>query len=270
MTALLRALRSVAGQLEWRALRIGSGRCPLCQGRLFLRFSRDPLGTRCLGCGASAISLSMGSVLQRLAPERGAQRILELSSRGPLHAHLARETARGGGSLTGCEFFDDVAPGAWRGEVQCQDVQQLSYPDASFALCTHTEVFEHVPDDARGFGEILRVLAPGGLTVFTVPLSSRQATVERARLEAGRIVHLEPPSYHDDLIRGAGRVLVYRDYGRDLVDRLSAAGFVDARIEQVPDPAGFGLVHPVVVAAKPLNPAAATGSPPGSAPPTPA
>lgn len=37
---------------------------------------------------------------------------------------------------------------------------------------------------------------------------------------------MQLPAYHDDLLRGHGQVLVWRDYGADLPDRLAAAGFV--------------------------------------------
>ena len=50
------------------------------------------------------------------------------------------------------------------------------------------------------------------------------------------------------MIRGAGHVLVYRDYGRDITDRLTAAGFRDAEILKVSDPAGLGCVASVVAA----------------------
>ena len=253
----LRALQLALRQLDWRTLRLGRGRCPLCAGRLFVRFSDDPLGTRCVSCQASAISMAIGAVLDRVAPDAADRRILELSTRGPFHDHLARSVAGGAGELVSCEYYDDVDPGAYRDGIQCQDVQRLSYPDASFGLCTSTEVFEHVPDDRRGFAEIFRVLEPGGLFVFTVPLSDEATTAERARLENGRIEHLEEPAYHDDFIRGAGQVLVYRDYGQDITVRLQAVGFTDTRIEASTDPAGFGCVAPVVVARRPQDAGAA-------------
>ena len=245
------ALRAASRQLEWRALRLGLGRCPLCSGRFFVRFSRDLLGTRCLGCGASPISTAIGEVVRRRVPDLADADVLELSSRGSFHAFLRRSVARGRGSLTDCEYFDDVEPGDSRDGVQCQDVQHLTYADASFDLCTSTEVFEHVPDDVRGFSELFRVLRPGGTLAFTVPLSSRDETVPRAHRTAEGIVHLEEPCYHDDLIRGAERVLVYRDYGRDVTARVGRAGFADAHVESVPDAAGFGGVASVVVARRP-------------------
>jgi SAM-dependent methyltransferase len=191
--------------------------------------------------------MAIGTVVRRELPELADLRVCELSARGPFHAFLAR-TAR---ELASSEYFEGVAPGERRDGIVCQDVQRLSYPDASFDLCTSTEVFEHVPDDRKGFSEIFRVLVRGGRFVFTVPLSAEPTTRERAVLDRNGLRHLHPPVYHDDWIRGTGRVLVYRDYGRDVVSRLAEAGFADARIEAVPDPADFGALAEVVLARKP-------------------
>lgn len=156
-------------------------------------------------------------------PNLGALDVYELSSRGPLVAHLVRHAR----SLVLSEYFDGVAAGSRHRGVRCEDVQALSFADASFDLITHTEVLEHVPDDARAFAELYRVLRPGGLMLFTVPYwPGWPQTLERARLTSdGGIEHLQPPAYHDDLLRGQGRVLAWRDYGADLPDRLTAAGF---------------------------------------------
>jgi len=167
----------------------------------------------------------MGAVLARLGLSRTAA-VFELSSRGALCRYLLRTFAR----VTLSELWDDVAPGEFRNGVQCQDVQQLTYPDASFDLVTSTEVFEHVPDDRRAFAEVYRVLRPGGRLVFTVPLMDAGPTLERAEIRYGRIVHLVTPEYHGDRLRG--RVLAFRTYGPDILDRLRAAGFA-ASLERI-------------------------------------
>ncbi len=79
------------------------------------------------------------------------------------------------------------------------------------------------------FAELLRVLRPGGTMIFTVPMHDGAHTIERARQRDGAIEYLLEPVYHLDLLRPEG-ILAFRDYGRDIVDRLRAAGFVDARI----------------------------------------
>ena len=151
--------------------------------------------------------------------------------------------------LTCSEYFDDVPPGQRRDGVLCQDVQQLTFAGASFDLCTSTEVFEHVPDDLRGFREVRRVLKPGGIFLFTVPLTDAPATVERARLEHGHIIHLLPPEYHGDRIRGRHHVLAFRNYGRDIIDRLLVSGFTRATIDWRHRHTFLGYGSGVVIAA---------------------
>jgi SAM-dependent methyltransferase len=162
----------------------------------------------------------MGMVLEYLKLDP-VLRVYELSSKGALVRFLRKRYR----NLTVSEYYDDVKPGDYKDGVQCQDVQNLTHEDDSFGLVTSTEVFEHVPDDIRGFQEIHRVLKKDGYFIFTVPLTIKEKTVERACLEDGRIVHLLPPQYHGDRIRGSHKVLVYRNYGMDIVFRLESVGF---------------------------------------------
>jgi len=154
------------------------------------------------------------------------KKFYELSARGPLVRYLRGQIH----DLTVSEYYDDVLPGNYRESVQCQNVQKLTYADNSFDVCTSTDVFEHVPDDMQGFLEILRVLKPGGVFIFTVPLSEVEDTVERAVMKNDGIHHIHPATYHGDAIRGSNRVLVYRDYGQDIQTRLRKAGFSSVRI----------------------------------------
>ena len=167
-----------------------------------------------------------------------------MSAQGPLVAFLRRHCA----ALTTSELLDGIEPGASRDGVLCQNVERLTFADASFDLCTSSEVFEHVEDDAAGFREVHRVLRPGGRFVFTVPLHDNAQTQERFALRDGLRVAVAPLAYHADRYRGA-TILVQRDYGRDLVDRLRHAGFGDARIV-APPVRLFGHARPVVVATR--------------------
>jgi SAM-dependent methyltransferase len=219
-------------------------RCPICGPSILIRLSHEEIGVRCLRCSASAITLSMVMVLAAARPGFRNERVYELSSRGPLFEFLRREVRE----LTFSEYFDDVPPGASRGGVQCQDVERLTHADASFDVVTSTEVFEHVADDRRGFAEIRRVLRPGGAFLFTVPLSGAERTQERAERRDGEVRHLLPPEYHDDRIRGRGSVLVFRDYGCDVTERLVATGFSSARIEEGHRASFLGQGRGVVIA----------------------
>ena len=131
----------------------------------------------------------------------------------------------------------------------CQDVQNLTYTSECFDVCTSTEVFEHVPDDLKGFYEIRRVLRPKGVFVFTVPLCDQALTIERAKIApTGEVVHLLPPEYHRDPLRGHRPVLSFRNYGQDIVDRLIGQGFIHAEVLDPGKDIPWGYKRFVVVA----------------------
>jgi len=49
------------------------------------------------------------------------------------------------------------------------DAYALPFADGAFDLVCLFDALEHIPDEARALREVARVLAPGGLAVFTVP-----------------------------------------------------------------------------------------------------
>ncbi len=241
---LLSHVERIRHLTEWRAVRLRKQPCPLCQFSFLAKLGRSEHAIRCLRCGANPAVSSLVKVLVSCVPDLHTKSVYELSSRGPLFRFLQKHS----GNLTISEYFDDVPPGGVKKKVQCQDVQSLTFPDQSFDVCTSTDVFEHVPDDARAFAEIHRVLRPGGYAVFTVPLHHDYETIERARVIDGRIEHLLPPEYHGDHIRGLNQVLCFRNYGTDIVGKLRTQGF--ANVEIIPPDASlwWGCGRDVVVA----------------------
>ena len=229
---------------EIRAFRFGT--CPFCRPTVFVRHGDNEFTIRCLRCRSNMVTLSLASVLLREIPDLSRCHIYEISSRSA----LARCLQRHAGQVTLSQFFEDTSPGEFKNGIQCQDVQRLTYPDSSFDVCTSSEVFEHVPNDAKGFQEVYRVLKPGGLLLFTVPLSGARKTTERARLTENGVEHILPPQYHDDPILGPRTALAFRNYGLDILDKLREAGFIQCRFVQGDDVTGWGLVREVVSARK--------------------
>ncbi|BBO80270.1 hypothetical protein DSCO28_08360 [Desulfosarcina ovata subsp. sediminis] len=239
-------IKKVKKIVNWRELRIMITFCPVCScKRVMIKFDSNAIAVRCLSCRASAVYMSIVSILREVAPEISSLDAYELSSRGPLFRYLITKAK----TVTSSEYCPDVASGGFKNGIQIQDVQNLSYADKSFDICTSTEVFEHVPDDTKGFSEILRVLRPNGIFVFTVPLQNAYKTIERTILTAnGEIQHLLPPEYHDDPIGESGKILAFRTYGQDIIEKLLNAGFTKAEIvipeKQIP----WGFARQVVVA----------------------
>lgn len=216
--------------------------CPGCGPSLLLRLGDDETQVRCLRCRGTPVHLALLDALAVHVGGLAGMDAYELSSSGAVLGHLRRHCQ----GVAASELLDGIAHGSVRDGIRCEDVQQLTFADASFDLCTSTEVFEHVPDDRAGFRELHRVLRPGGHLVFTVPMGGGD-TVERARLVDGECVHLLPPAYHGDRLTGADTVLVYRDYGPDILQRLRDCGFAEARLHR-PARAQFGHTRTVVVA----------------------
>lgn len=241
---MLRRLKMAAAAIRPSELAVARERCGLCGCPILVRLAASEKAVRCPRCGASAVSQSLVDVLVRSWRNPARLRIHELSAAGPLVAFLRRAA----GQLSTSEFFEDVAPGDCVDGVQCQDVQRLTFDDDSLDVCTSTEVFQHVEDDAAGFAQIHRVLRPGGLCVFTVPLSGAGQTVERTAMVDGRCVQILPARFHLDRRRKRND-LIHRDYGSDIVTRLQRAGFHEASLVD-PAPELFGFRRPVVVARK--------------------
>lgn len=224
--SLPRRLKLAGQMMEWRELSVRKQRCTLCRFSLLVKFGSSEHSVRCPRCGANPAALAMAEVLQNRVGDLGSSKAYELSSRGPLFRFLQCHTRE----LVFSEFFDDLQPGESHDGIMCQDVQNLTFADQSFDVCTSTDVLEHVPDDRVAFAELHRVLKPGGCVVFTVPLDISSTTVERAKLSDRGTEHLLPPEFHNDHLRGAHQVMCFRNYGFDIVDRVREQGFSSAEI----------------------------------------
>jgi len=100
------------------------------------------------------------------------------------------------------------------------DLQGLHYPDESFDVVITSDVFEHVRFYEKALGEVYRVLRPDGLFLLQIPYNHGiEKTVTRVEVKGGGDVNVLPPVYH------VGQTLVYRDYGRDLLDTMRDTGF---------------------------------------------
>lgn len=243
---MIERLRYVLKMIRWRDFSMAYGRCPLCGPGLFVRLFDGDFGVRCIRCGAAQNTVALVATIKELVPGLGRESVHLVSIGGPYFDWLRKHS----GHLSYSQYFDQVPAGQMVDGVRCEDLQRLTYADASFGLVTSSEVLEHVADDRAAFAEIVRVLRPGGYLIFTVPLQpGRKTTCERARLRPdGDLEHLLPPEYHSDPIRG--NILAFRNYGTDILERLRASGFDRAEIRVGRDPSGFAAARPVIIAAK--------------------
>ncbi|MFO7615679.1 MAG: methyltransferase domain-containing protein [Bacteroidales bacterium] len=95
------------------------------------------------------------------------------------------------------------------------DLHSIPFDSDTFDLVLCNHVLEHVEDDRRVMGEILRVLSPGGLAILQVPQ------------DPGLEVTYEDPGITDPREREKhfGQKDHLRLYGKDYPVRLREAGF---------------------------------------------
>lgn len=111
------------------------------------------------------------------------------------------------------------------GGENSQDLLALTYPDNEFDYVLTSETLEHVPDFDRAMSEISRVLKPGGKHIFTIPVIPERKTRQRASIVDGKIVHHFPPTYHGSQQSRAEDLIVFNEFGGDVIERISQAGF---------------------------------------------
>lgn len=148
--------------------------------------------------------------------------IYNTEANGPVHGLLKSHP------LYQCsEYWGDKAEfGDFVDGVRNEDLQQLSFADASFDVVLSSDVLEHMPDPYQAHREIYRVLAPGGRHIFTVPYSGSAPLDDvRASLAEGEIVYRSEALYHGDPVRPSEGILVWTIFGLEMLVHLRRIGF---------------------------------------------
>jgi ubiquinone/menaquinone biosynthesis C-methylase UbiE len=123
------------------------------------------------------------------------------------------------------DFYENSEDAAKNPLLPHQNLEALSYADETFDLVISSDILEHVRRPAVAFSESARVLRVGGYNIFTVPLQDPipRKTIVRVSVEGDRDIPILPEHYHGN--GKGGRSLVYTDFGADIVEMLSEAGF---------------------------------------------
>ena len=134
--------------------------------------------------------------------------------------------------IIGSEYLGhEYESGAIVHGIRHEDVENLSFPDATIDLIVSNDVFEHVPHPAIAFAGCSRVLKPGGVMLLTIPFhSNKNQSVSRAKIVDGQLEHLLTPSYHGNPVSADGS-LVFTDFGWDVLKEMREAGFADVKVE---------------------------------------
>lgn len=212
------------------------GFCPVCEKPTFF-FRPFPYSYlmreyyRCIWCRSIPRYRAFNLVLNDIFPNWHDLVIHESSPGGAMSEKLARLCP----AYIASNYFPDQPLGSTCGQSRNEDLQHMTFSDASFDLVVTMDVFEHLPFPEQAFCEIARTLKPGGAHMFTVPCDLTANTVVRVSLASTREpIHHLPPVYHGNPIDYKGS-LVFRDWGRDLPDIIRTASGMETEIVRLCD-----------------------------------
>jgi hypothetical protein len=196
--------------------RANFGHCLICDHRTLFVETGPYLAHsyRCVRCHSIPRWRGIIYVLNDQFPNWRHLTIHECGASGSASRKLRREAAGYSGSRY---LIPEVPPGTVVGNVTCQDIEDLTFPDESFDLVVTQDVLEHVLRPDRAFAEIARVLRPGGAHVFTVPVFQGRRTLVRVAPSESGVEYLLPPDYHGGP-NDPERSLVIREWGDDFMD----------------------------------------------------
>ncbi len=239
LAKILRTVRQKGARSTWRRVKqvapdyLGGirhwklARCRCCgRSTIFLAHKNGAAEFRtCLFCSANErYELLAMEIRQRFGERLSEMNVLELDPRSPLRALLS------GAKKYTRSFYEEGCPVPEKDGAVCADITALNFENNSIDLIVSSDVLEHVPAFDKALSESARVLKMGGAHLFTVP--PRASTKKRAVVDAGRIVHLEPPEYHLDPLSAEG-ILAFWDIGPDLGTIFPIKG-LDVRIVRGP------------------------------------
>ncbi|TNE65401.1 MAG: class I SAM-dependent methyltransferase [Alphaproteobacteria bacterium] len=153
-------------------------------------------------------------------PSMKGMHIVEFAMGGPFIRYLCRLP-----HYQQAYFFESEEQiQAHQGKVLHVDITSMPFANNSLDLIITSDVLEHVPDVQRAFSECARVLKPGGVHVFSIPVKYPipKQNLVRATMKNGVLDHREPPHYH---ISGTKeKVLVFTDFGEEISTLAKQAG----------------------------------------------
>jgi len=136
-------------------------------------------GHACATCQMSKRVRMLLWSIRRLFPASGGLRVLHFNQINYLSPAL-----RALGDVTETCHQEGMGRGAKMGDLVNEDICQLTLPNNHFDLAIHSETLEHVFDFNKALSEVDRVLKPGGVQVYTVPLLHSRSTRQRMQRPA--------------------------------------------------------------------------------------
>lgn len=196
------------------------GVCPICEKSVHFISNNEWLRDHflCTNCGSIPRERALIHTIHTYYP---GFRELMIHESSPSNRGASLKLQTECENYSSSYFYPDIDHGELHPEykIQCQNLEDLTFEDASFDLFITQDVMEHVFDPEKAFSEIARVLKPGGAHIFTVPIINKSNTTEcwAEKNNNNEIVYHHEPEYHGNPIDDDG-ALVTMHWGYDIAD----------------------------------------------------
>ena len=232
-----------------------NGICPLCEKSVtFISYSqwlRD--NYRCTNCNSLPRERALYYVLNTYFPNwRNA--VIHESSPGVQGASgkIAFECSH----YLPTQYFPDKKSGSIVNAVRCENIEALTFANESIDIHITQDVVEHIFNPNKAFKEIARTLKPGGLHIFTVPLTNKiNPTKQRAKLLKNKqVFHIEPEFFHYNPMSNEPTLVTF-DWGYDICNYIFKACGLFTQIIYIED-LSQGIkaeYNEVLLTIKPIN-----------------
>lgn len=214
------------------------GFCPICEAPAVFSAAtdwyRDSL--LCKGCEGGSIprERALAVVLNELRPN---WRDLSIHESSAADRSISAKMAKEAREYTGSQLFPDEPSGATVGAYRNENLESLTFGDASFDITVTLDVMEHVYHPDKVFQEIYRTLKPGGLYICTFPVRKNQVTPWERRFEwlpDGRRFDIQQPEIHGNPVSNIGSIVTV-DWGYDLHQQIPQWAPFDVRVYRFSD-----------------------------------
>lgn len=189
------------------------GFCPICSESATFTAESEWLrdGYRCMTCDGIPRERALMSVLAAHYPN---WRDLVVHESSPVQRGVSRLLQTQCRRYVASQYLPNQQSGHVIKGIRCENLEAMSFEDASIDLHITQDVFEHLFNPEKAFAEIARTLKAGGAHIFTVPLVNKgRPSVRRAALDSdGQPLFLSAPEYHANPMSSGGSLVTF-DWG---------------------------------------------------------
>jgi SAM-dependent methyltransferase len=202
------------------------GFCPVCETKT--KFSSTTYEYRedlvCHNCGAPSRKRLLALALDKFRPN---WRFLTIHESSPHGKHFFKHCSK----YSASQYYPNENLGIDINGFRNENIEKLTFEDNVFDIFITQDVFEHLYNPEKAFSEIARVLKPGGVHIFTVPIHNMLGKTEiwAKAGENGEPIFLKTEEWHGNPVSSEGSPCTMH-YGYDIVDMIQKSSGMETVI----------------------------------------